>query len=82
MAVCKFNNKEYAKTIELLEKYQKLSKKMTREDWYVWGMSYYNTENYDKAVKTLAKSTSEKDKLGQNSYFHTAIHHNDMFIDI
>lgn len=73
LAVCKFNNKEYAKTIELLEKHQKLSKKMTREDWYVLGMSYYNTEKYDKAVKTLAKSTSEKDKLGQNSYFHTAM---------
>ena len=73
VAVCKFNNKEYSKTIELLEKYQKLSKKMTREDWYILGMSYYNTEKYDKAVKTLAKSTSEKDKLGQNSYFHTAM---------
>ena len=73
VAVCKFNNKEYSKSIELLEKYQKLSKKMTREDWYILGMSYYNTEKYDKAVKTLAKSTGEKDKLGQNSYFHTAM---------
>ena len=73
LAVCKFNNKEYANTIDLLENYQKLSRKMTREDWYVLGMSYYNTEKYDKAVKTLAKSTNEKDKLGQNSYFHTAM---------
>lgn len=72
-AVCKFNKKEYANAIKLLEDYQKLSKKMTREDWYILGMSYYNTEKYDKAVKTLAKSTSEKDKLGQNSYFHTAM---------
>lgn len=72
-AVCKFANKEYANTIKLMEDYQKASKKMTREDWYVLGMSYYNTEKYDKAVKTLAKSTSEKDKLGQNSYFHTAM---------
>lgn len=73
LAICKFNNKEYAQTIELLEKYQKLSKKITREDWYALGMSYYNTEQYEKSVKTLAKSTSEKDKLGQNSYFHTAM---------
>ena len=72
-AVCKFNNKEYASAIKLSEDYQKLSKKMTREDWYILGMSYYNTEKYDKAVKSLAKSTSEKDKLGQNSYFHTAM---------
>ena len=72
-AVCNFNNKDYAKTIKLMEDYQKASKKMTREDWYILGMSYYNTEKYDKAVKALAKSTSEKDKLGQNSYFHTAM---------
>ena len=73
LAVCKFSSKEYAKTIEYLEKYQKLSKKLSREDWYVLGMSYYNTEKFDKSVKTLAKSTNEKDKLGQNSYFHTAM---------
>lgn len=73
MATCKFNKKEYAQTIELIEKYQKLSRKMTREDWYILGMSYYNIEKYDKSVKTLSKSTSEKDKLGQNSYFHTAM---------
>ena len=73
LAVCKFNNKEFDKTIELLEKYQKLSKKITREDWYILGISYCNVEKYENAVKALAKSTSEKDKLGQNSYFHTAI---------
>lgn len=70
MGVCSFRGDNMVQAIEYLERYQKVNKRLAREDWYVLGMAYYRTEKYDLAVKSLSKTTGKQDRLTQNAYFH------------
>lgn len=73
MGICAVRSNQHAQAIAYLERYQKAAKRISREDWYVLGISYFYTEKYDKAVKALAKTTGKKDRLTQNAYYHTGV---------
>lgn len=51
-----------------LHRYAEMSEKVQRSDMYMLGIAYYMTEAYQQSVPALAKVTSEKDSLAQNSY--------------
>ncbi len=70
MGVCAFRADSDAVAVGYLERYQKVKKRIAREDWYVLGMAYYRMEKYDMATKTLSKTTVKQDRLTQNAYFH------------
>lgn len=73
LASCQFKDKKHSEALENLLAYKKSSKKLAREDWYMLGISYYNTDNPQKAVECLSKVTNKDDVLTQNSYFHIAM---------
>lgn len=73
LASCQFKDKKHSEALENLLAYKKGNKKLAREDWYMLGISYYNTDNPQKAVECLSKVTSKDDVLTQNSYFHIAM---------
>lgn len=69
-ASCRFKSGDYAGALADMLEYQKAKRKFKREDWYVLGISYYNTDNAAKAVECLTKVTNKKDSLTTNAYFH------------
>lgn len=73
LASCQFKDKKHSEALENLLAYKKGNKKLAREDWYMLGISYYNTDNPQKAVECLSKVTNKDDVLTQNSYFHIAM---------
>lgn len=73
LASCQFKNSKHAATLDNMLAYKKSGKKFMREDWYMLGISYYNTDNMQKAVECLSKVTNKDDVLTQNSYFHIAM---------
>lgn len=73
LASCQFKGKKHSEALENLLAYKKGNKKLMREDWYMLGISYYNTDNPQKAVECLSKVTNKDDALTQNSYFHIAM---------
>ena len=73
MGECSFSLKDYKTSINLLNTYQKNTKKISREDYYLLGMGYYMTEDYPNAITNLSKTTNQEDSLTQNSYTHIAM---------
>ncbi|MBQ2025381.1 MAG: tetratricopeptide repeat protein [Paludibacteraceae bacterium] len=73
MGICAARSNQHAESIAYLERYQKVAKRISREDWYVLGMAYFFVEKYENAVKALAKTTGKKDRLTQNAYYHTGV---------
>ncbi len=69
-ASCRFNSGDYAAALSDMFEYQKAKRKFKREDWYILGVSYYNTDNAAKAVECLTKVTNKKDSLTTNAYFY------------
>ncbi len=70
MGACAFRSSAHAEAVDYLERYQKVTKRIAREDWYTIGMAYYQLGSYDKAAKALSKVTTKSDKMTQNAYFH------------
>ena len=70
MGSCAFRSSANAEAVGYLERYQKVTKRIAREDWYTIGMAYYQLGSYDKAAKALSKVTNKSDKMTQNAYFH------------
>lgn len=71
MGTCAAQAGKHADAIAYLERYQKAAKRISREDWYVLGMSYLAQAQYSKAVSALSKTTAKNDdRLAQNAYFH------------
>ena len=52
-------------SIQYYEKYLSMENNPLREDMYLLGTSYYQTNNYAKAVDVLKKAASVSDQLGQ-----------------
>lgn len=71
MGACAFGEGDYAAARDLLTEYRGSVRKMSREDWYLLGMSHFQTENWAEAVECLSKVPSKSDDdISQNSYFH------------
>lgn len=64
----------YARAIPHLEAYEKSftkqKKELVRNDLYLLGMSYYNTEQYDKAIKYLKKVKPMNDSISESVALH------------
>lgn len=74
MGTCAFRNQQYQQAATYLEDYQKITQRISREDWYLLGMAYYQLQQYDKAITALSKTTAKKvDRLTQNAYYHIAL---------
>lgn len=63
---------EYTKASEQYERLFKLTRKITRADYYHIGLCYYYNKQYDDASGNLSQVTSERDELAQNAYYHLA----------
>lgn len=65
---------EYARAIPHLEAYEKSftkqKKELVRNDIYLLGMSYYQTEQYDKAITYLKKVKQENDTISESVALH------------
>lgn len=74
VGTCAFRSGNYQEAVNHLEAYQKQAKRISREDWYLLGMGYYQLEKYSEAITALSKTTSKvEDKLTQNAYYHIAL---------
>ena len=66
----------YAKAIPHLEAYEKSfseqKKELVRNDIYLLGMSYFNTEQYPKAITYLKKVKPENDTISESVALHLA----------
>ncbi|MFM9051296.1 MAG: tetratricopeptide repeat protein [Bacteroidota bacterium] len=60
---------KFDEAVPYLESYNAKSK-TTREDEYELGYSYYKSQDYQRAIKTLDKVTRIKDSLAQYAYYH------------
>ncbi len=65
-----YENNDYQKAIDWLNRYVKSSSKVVRNDMYILGMSYYKTNDFKNAITYLAKATTAEDSLAQNAYLH------------
>ncbi len=70
LASCQFKEGKYAEALENMLEYKKAKKKFTREDFYMTGISYFNTDNPKSAIDNLTKVTKPDDAITQNAYFH------------
>jgi tetratricopeptide (TPR) repeat protein len=61
----------YDKCIGFLEQYQ-TKQKPSRDDAYELGYAYYQTKNYEKAIRSFDKVTRVDDSLGQIALYHIA----------
>ncbi len=74
VGTCAFRSGNYQEAVTQLEAYQKQAKRISREDWYLLGIAYYNIEKYSNAADALSKTTSKNaDALSQNAYFYIAL---------
>ncbi|MDR0830848.1 MAG: tetratricopeptide repeat protein [Prevotellaceae bacterium] len=70
-----FKEQNYSDAIEFLTKYEQAQKKGQRGDMYMLGMAYYYTKDYAQSNTFLAKTTSIKDEMTQNSYLHIGLNY-------
>lgn len=63
---------EYSKSVESYNTLMQKSKKISRADYYHYGMCKYYLGDYKEAATYLSKVTNEKDELTQNAYYHLA----------
>ena len=70
IALSFFNMNEYEKASQYFDNYLSDSKiKVSRDDNYAIGYTYYENKQYEKALTYLAKTTLEKDAKAQNAYY-------------
>ena len=60
----------YKKSAEYLEFYRNNGGRMTSEDHYSLGYSYYKTGDYGQAIQEFNKITGAAPDLAQNAYYH------------
>ena len=69
-----YQKSAYGKATEHLSEYEKLQseqkKELVRNDIYLLGMSYFQTEDWQNAVNYLNKVKKENDEMTQNTCFH------------
>ncbi len=67
---CCFFQKDYTNAIRYLALYDKQATPVLRNDMYMLGISYYETQQYKNAIPHLQKVTVTEDQMGQNAYLH------------
>lgn len=68
-----YAQKDYRAALPYFEMYAaKTTAPLTREDYYLFGYTYYNVTNYQKASEFFSKVTSQDDSLNQNASYHLA----------
>lgn len=73
VADCHFMTAEYSAAISVYNKLQDTyPQKVSRNDLYHLGMSYFNTADYKRATEYLSKVTNENDETAQNAYYNLA----------
>ncbi|MDR2824087.1 MAG: tetratricopeptide repeat protein [Prevotellaceae bacterium] len=65
-----FEEKNYLSAISNLNNYEKIFPQVLRNDMYILGLSYYNTNDYKNAITYLSKVTTEKDSIAENAYLY------------
>lgn len=65
-----YRNKNFAQAITYLKSYEKMFPQVLRNDIYLLGLSYYETDDYPDAVKYLSKATTTQDEMTENAYMH------------
>lgn len=66
-----FDKKDYVKTIQYLSIYEVRVERIYRNDAYMLGVAYFNTQKYDEALQRLKKATIiTDDAMAQNSYLY------------
>src|SRR5688572_23444828 len=64
-----FEKKQYSKSLPFLEDNVTRSKKVRREDLYELSYSYYQAENYNKAIEGFRQLSGKEDSLSQHSMY-------------
>jgi TolA-binding protein len=67
---CYFYQKDYTNTIKYLALYEKKATPVMRNNMYMLGIAYYETQQYKNAIPHLQKVTVTEDSIGQNAYLH------------
>ncbi|MDR1543481.1 MAG: tetratricopeptide repeat protein [Prevotellaceae bacterium] len=70
-----FKEKNYDDAITYLKKYEQTSKKVSRNDMYMLGISLYYYQNYLESNTYLSKTTTQKDEMSQNAYLHIGLNY-------
>ncbi len=70
LADAALQSKDYKKADAHFFEYEANQSKLSRTEYYQWGFVQYQLQNYDKSLKLLAKTTEEKDSLGQLAYYY------------
>lgn len=65
-----YAKQDYARTVEMLKRYESMSAQVLRNDMYLLGLSYYQTGNYPDAITYLSKVTAKQDEMAENAYLH------------
>lgn len=65
-----FEEKDYSSAITNLKNYEKMFPQVVRNDMYILGLSYYNTNDYKNTTVYLSKVTTEKDSITENAYLY------------
>ena len=64
-----FVRKQYAKALPYLEDYVSRSKKVRREDLYELSYTYYQANNYPKAIEGFKQLSGKEDSLSQHAMY-------------
>lgn len=67
---CYFYRNDYPNTIKFLTLYETKVKQVMRNDMYMLGIAYYQTQQYKNAISCLQKVTVVEDIMTQNAYLH------------
>ncbi|MBI2967864.1 MAG: tetratricopeptide repeat protein [Bacteroidetes bacterium] len=67
-----YRKENYDAAVPYLERYQRETPAITREDMYQLGYAYYKSGNFNSAIETFKQVTREKDILAQNAFYHMA----------
>ena len=65
-----YAEQDYARTVEMLKRYESMSAQVLRNDMYLLGLSYYQTGDYPDAITYLSKVTAKQDEMAENAYLH------------
>jgi tetratricopeptide (TPR) repeat protein len=60
----------FSQAVEFLKRYESLSSRFLRNDFYLMGISLIKLQRFNAAIPYLQKVTTEKDALTENTYMH------------